>query len=130
MPMRRILRYRWRPLAVLSGLALLLALLAGCGNRTAKVSGKVTYMDKPVRGGTVMFQPVQPGREIATATLDEEGRYELTVAVGEVLVLVDNRELAPREKASLPDDLKLPKGIKPDSKPAEGGQQSVPPASA
>src|SRR5207253_1129472 len=41
---------------------LLLPVLAGCGVRTGTVSGSVTYKDKPVPGGLVMFVPVDGGR--------------------------------------------------------------------
>ena len=113
-----------RPIAALCALALLLPLLTGCGVRTARVSGQVRYPTQPVPGGTIMFKPVQPGREIATAALNEEGRYELTVAVGDVQILVDNRELAPREKAGkpeLPAGLKLPTDAKIDRGTGERG---------
>ena len=118
-----------------------LVLLAGtgCGERTAKVSGQVFYQDKPVPGGTVMFKPVAAGRAIATANLDEEGRYEVTVAVGEVQILVDNRQLAPvtdRPPApTMPKDFKAPGG-KPEEKapaqkspapPRSGRYREIPP---
>src|SRR5260370_10667447 len=118
-------------------LASLLAvpLVSGCGERTGKVSGQVLYKDKPVPGGTVMFRPAAPGSNLVSAALDAEGRYELTVGVGEAQILVDNRELAPREKApppTLPPGVKLPGGAKGDAPPAGRWPQPAhiaPPAS-
>lgn len=120
-----------RQIAALCVFAFLLLPTIGCGTRTAKVSGQVRYQNKPVPGGTISFKPVQPGLPIATAALDAEGRYELTVAVGEVQILVDNRQLAPRERPSAPEfggDLKLPKDLKLDAKPGGAGPAVEPPS--
>jgi hypothetical protein len=96
----------------------------GCAPATAKVSGQVLYKDQPVRGGWVMFAPAEAGVPIARAAIDEEGRYELTARVGDVLILVDNRELAPGEKPpppELPGDIKLPPEVKAENPPRKSG---------
>jgi hypothetical protein len=97
----------------------MLAALSGCSEQTAQVSGQVLYKGQPVRGGTVMFKPVKPGRRLATANLDEDGRYALTVAVGDAQILVDNRELAPIGQPAapaVPKEFKAPPGVKLDEK--------------
>ena len=59
----------------------LLGLLAGCSGSdqfpTAKVSGKITYQNKPVPNGTVMFVP-EGDKPSATGELKPDGTYELT----------------------------------------------------
>jgi hypothetical protein len=43
----------------------------------ARVSGKVTYKDKPVTKGTVSFMATEPTRRNATGELDANGYYQL-----------------------------------------------------
>jgi hypothetical protein len=99
-------------------LAPLLPCVAGCWDSMGTVSGQVTYKSKPVPGGLITFRPSQPGRNIAVARLDEEGRFEVTVPAGEVEIAVDNRELQATGKGlsfALPPDAKIPKGEKKES---------------
>jgi hypothetical protein len=76
----------------------------------------VIYKEKPVPGGLVTFRPVAPGHNPVNTYLDEEGRYELRVPVGEVVITVDNRELEPQGKGPPPS---LP-GVKLPPIPAKG----------
>lgn len=80
-------------LLVRSVALVILPLLTGCGPGQGTVSGKVLYQGKPVPGGTVMFSPVDSRYNLATAQLDEEGNYSLTVTAGEVRISVDNSAL-------------------------------------
>jgi hypothetical protein len=65
---------------------LALILLAGCSSspeQTWPVEGLVTVDDKPLGGGTVLFEPIDPGRSLqqrytARGTIDAEGRYRLS----------------------------------------------------
>jgi len=53
--------------------------LAGCGKgelSTAKVTGKVTYKNKPVINASVIFQP--KGGKSASGTTNDEGVFVLT----------------------------------------------------
>jgi hypothetical protein len=122
--MRQALLSRgWYSSASRFGSLLLVAVLAGCGFR-GTVSGQVTYQNKPVAGGWVMFVPVRGGTNPIPAALDENGHYELTAPTGEFLISVDNRELDPRKGAPPPTvpDIKLPPGVK-----AGGGKPAAPP---
>lgn len=57
--------------------ALLLTVLAGCGNGGTKVTGKVTYGDgTPLTVGRVMFENDTIS---ASGPIDQEGKYQLTV---------------------------------------------------
>ena len=51
------------------------ALLCGCGSKTGRVSGKVTYKDKPVQGGTVTF--LVSGKHSASSPIGEDGSYSI-----------------------------------------------------
>jgi hypothetical protein len=99
---------------------LLLGLALGCGGGEGTWSGQVLYKDKPVPGGRITFRPADGRQNSVVATLDEQGRFEATLPVGEVKVQIDNRELEPiasQGKAApkisgihLPPEAKLPPG--------------------
>ncbi len=55
-------------------LAAVLLLAAGCGGKTASVSGTVTYDGHPVRSGFITFFPAE-GAGSARGTAIEDGRY-------------------------------------------------------
>ena len=61
------------------------ALLVGCGSGTARVpvSGIVTYQDKPLSYGGVMFQPLGGGRP-SRGKIQADGSFSLTTVDGEV----------------------------------------------
>jgi hypothetical protein len=111
---RYALAYRLAPL-------ILFAAALGCGPGQGTVSGQVKLTNgKPLPGGWITFVPADPRQPPATARIDENGRYELTVAAGKVKILVDNRELEAQaaqgpaapvlpEKIKLPADLNVPK---------------------
>jgi hypothetical protein len=66
---------------------LVLPALAGCGKRTAVVSGQVTYQGQPVPSGAVTF--FGSGGLSDSSSLDAEGNYTLSQApVGTVKVTV------------------------------------------
>ncbi len=107
-------RAPWRPAAWLAPL-LLLPVLAGCGQPTGHVSGKVTYNGQPLPGGRLTFRPADPTKNSVPAVIDADGHYEVTLPAGEVTVAVDNRELQPAERGSgprpgLPPGVQLPPG--------------------
>lgn len=67
---------------LLLALALFLLATSGCGQRLAKVSGRVTCNDKPVSGGaSVLFSNEEMGTHIV-AKLDPDGHYRVEMAEG------------------------------------------------
>jgi hypothetical protein len=68
---------RWLPCPVT--LTLLGALILGCGSgsKTASVSGRVTYKDKPVPNANVSFTPEEGTGRAAAGLTDTAGRYTL-----------------------------------------------------
>jgi hypothetical protein len=64
--------------------------ILGCTKRTATITGKVTYNNKPVTSGEVVFQ-AQDGSVSAHAPIRPDGSFTVTNApVGPVQVAVDN----------------------------------------
>lgn len=57
-------------------LTLVLCGTAGCGSRLAPVRGKVTYREKPVTVGNILFVP-DAGGATATADIQKDGTYVL-----------------------------------------------------
>jgi hypothetical protein len=56
--------------------ATLAVLLTGCGRPVGSLSGKVTYQNKPLKGGSVAFVSTDGGRSFSAA-LSEEGVYTI-----------------------------------------------------
>jgi len=89
--------------------------LVGCGAPTAKVSGKVTYGDKIVKGGDVTF--VVEGKGTASARIKEDGTYTVEgVPAGTAKVCVDTKAFNPANVTGVvqlnpPKDAKLPEGL-------------------
>jgi hypothetical protein len=88
---------------------LLLPVLAGCGQATGHISGKVIYKGQPLPGGRLTFRPADDRLNGVPAVIDASGNYEATLPAGDVTIAVDNRELQPPEPGPRP---KLPPGIK------------------
>jgi hypothetical protein len=86
---------RWPGFVVRLGLLLVLLVVTGCGSGRGKVSGRVLFHGEPLPGGWVNFRPADPRQNAVPAQLDEEGRYEAVLPVGEVKVSIDNRQLQP-----------------------------------
>jgi hypothetical protein len=109
---------------------LLLGVVVGCGPGRGTVSGQVKFKGRPLPGGQIAFIPADPKQPPVFGSLDENGRYELTVAAGNVKISVDNRELAPPPETGkglpegLPPGIKLPKGGKAQVRPAPQQPQS------
>jgi hypothetical protein len=110
-------------------------LLAGCGPGLAPVRGKVTYKDRPVTTGDILFVPDATG-PTAMGKIDSQGSYELSTdgrrgaAPGSYKVMIVSMEdLAgklPEERNPLPR-LLLPEkyadlqksGLKAEVKPGD-----------
>ena len=82
---------RW----VLLSLCLALpGLTTGCGGSKGKVTGKVTMSNgEPLPGGTITFAPVGGDGTVASAWINPDGTYELTVPSGECKISIDNRNV-------------------------------------
>ena len=92
-----------RMAAGLCALACLSLALPGCGHGRrgadhVKVTGKVTYKNKPVTGGRITFVliPTDPEKEQPFSnggTIDENGNYAVDAPLGNVKITVDNKML-------------------------------------
>jgi len=86
--------------------------LSGCSQPTATVSGKVTYQNGPVKGGTVTFAGSK-GQSVS-AEIKEDGTYTAEkVPIGEAKISVSTRSLgvvASMPKGSLPPEKQATSG--------------------
>jgi hypothetical protein len=107
---------------------LLVPILAGCGSAKGTVSGRVLYKGAALPGGRVTFRPANPKVNAIPVELDEEGKYEVTLPVGEVRVSVDNRELQP--PSAVPRG--VPAGLPPEVQKAlaKAKTEAAPPPAA
>jgi hypothetical protein len=114
------------------GLLLVLAVAAGCGPGRGKVSGRVLLHGTPLPGGSVFFRPADSRQAPVSAPVDEEGRYEAVLPVGEVGVSIDNRSLLPRANLGegLTAGLPLPSELRRNPGSAGAGQARTGPAEA
>jgi hypothetical protein len=107
------------PLLCLAALA-----LAGCGPAAGTISGKVTYKDKPLPGGSVTF--LTSDQKVKSATIGTDGTYQIAgVTVGPAKIGVS----PPAAPTALPKGMKMdaskmggaPEGsavaLPPDTKP-------------
>ena len=86
---------------------------AGCGRSASSVSGKVTYKDKLVKGGTVTFYGAD--NWTGTSRIAEDGAYTIPkVPAGKVQITVETKTVKPHPMMSRmpkpPKDTPLPPG--------------------
>jgi len=86
-------RWHWTVASIV--LLAALAVSSGCGQKEksrdfGKVKGTVTYKNKPLDHGSVIFQHVEG--PVSDARINPDGTYELNAAVGDTKVAVDCRE--------------------------------------
>jgi hypothetical protein len=99
------------PIQLVGVLPILLAAIAGCSEPHATVSGNVTYNDKALHAGTVIFVS-EDGTKQDRAEIQPDGTYSMSAApVGTLKVGV---QPAPKGAASL-----MPKGAKRPKIPAD-----------
>ena len=73
---------------LVAALAAMLVAMAGCGDRRATVSGKVTFKDKSMPGGTVLFLS-EDGTKSDSAEIKADGTYSSSnVPLGALRVAV------------------------------------------
>ena len=85
-----------RRFKIVASLACLLA-LAGCGERSVQVTGRVTCQDKPVRG-SILFSPAGDDESntglAVSAPLNEEGAFQLRLkTIGKHTVVITPRDV-------------------------------------
>jgi len=98
--------------ACFTGLAALLILIAPLGadekpSKIGTVSGKVTFKDQPLPGGTVAFHP-EKGKAVIAA-LVADGSYSAKVPAGEYRVTIETESLKDKGKEPAKGEEK-PKG--------------------
>jgi hypothetical protein len=110
-----LLTFRRSRLCQLGAGTLIAVFAAGCsrGNAESNVSGRVLLDGKPLPGGTVVFVPAASGVNNVAAQIDESGNFgPILLPVGEVMVSVDNRSLAPPPQIHA--SVTIPKGASPE----------------
>jgi hypothetical protein len=98
---------------------LLLACIAGCGANQGHVSGQVFYKGKPLPGGQLTFISTDPTKRPVSTDLDENGRYQANLPLGEVAIAVENQVLKPPER---PPGSISPLGVKLPPAEKEAGE--------
>lgn len=95
--------------------AVLLCALQGCtSDRRATVSGKVTYLDKPLPGGTVVFVPEDKDKMGDRAPIQPDGTYTTSgVPFGKMKVAV---EPGTKGGTGMPKGAKMPSSDKDEKK--------------
>jgi hypothetical protein len=99
-------------------MSFLLAAL-GCGSSTATVSGKISFRNNPLHGGTVTFYGPGENGWTKTSTISDDGSYKLDhVPTGSARITVETKtaKVNPQAKQKMP---KMPK-----DKPPEGLEHS------
>lgn len=75
-----------------------LCLLIGCERPRGTVEGEVLFDGKPLPGGMLSFVAIGPREKLTvegSAELARDGKFQIDLPVGEVMVGVDNREFEP-----------------------------------
>jgi len=88
--------------------------LTGCGGVTgpslAKVTGKVSYQDKPVPNATVLFSPKTGAGGIATGVTNSDGEFTLSTqgragcAIDDCMVSITAEQADPNAKKMTPEE--------------------------
>lgn len=119
--MKRILSpICWSGVTLLAGLFF----LSGCSRPVGTVSGKVTYMNKALKGGSVTFVSTE-GNHSFSCEIQDDGTYTMAnIRGGEYKVLVDTSYLRPATSGPGGYTGSGGKGFKP------GGPSGPPPKSS
>jgi hypothetical protein len=82
--------------AIAATLVFSLIFVCGCGGKSSKnttLSGKVTYKDLPLTGGTITVSSAE-GKEKINATISPEGTYTVSGLVpGEMIVMIETESI-------------------------------------
>jgi hypothetical protein len=106
-------------------------LLAGCAKPVGSVTGKVTYQNKTLKGGSVSFVSTDGGQSFSSG-IAEDGTYKVpNLQGGSYKVCVDTSSLLPPKTGNAPT---MPKGYAPPGATKVAGspkdQKSGPPPGA
>jgi hypothetical protein len=84
-----------------SSILLVSLVLTGCGGiKYGDVTGRVTYKGSPLPAGKVVFWPQASGGAPASAPIEEDGSYAVSVPVGEASVTVETESFSPKAQNS------------------------------
>jgi hypothetical protein len=86
----------WLRTGFVGVLAVSLVFLVGCGKtkKESSISGKVTYGDKPVTGGSIQLHPVEGKGQPFLITIAKDGTFSAKGApVGEMKVTVETESI-------------------------------------
>lgn len=98
--------------------------VAGCGKSKATVSGKVTYQNKPVKGGNISFVS---SKGAVSGEINEDGTYTVDgVPTGEARISVDTESINPQIVGGGQQNT-APKGVTVPSDYQAGGGTKVDP---
>ncbi|ADV62618.1 hypothetical protein Isop_2038 [Isosphaera pallida ATCC 43644] len=88
--------------------AMVLVVTAGCGgvgsappvsssNQEVQITGRVFINGKPAKRGEVVFDPANYMRNVParTATIDDQGRYQITTLTGQNIIQVNSPDFKP-----------------------------------
>src|SRR5262249_49163181 len=79
--------------------ALMTTLMTGCAKKApapARISGLVTYNNRPIPGGTIIFHSTDLGSY--PSTLGTDGTYQVTdLPAGELVVTVETESVNPKK---------------------------------
>jgi len=117
---------------VLAALAVLTLAVCGCSGskKDPVLSGKVTYKDQPVKGGTVKAFPPDNPKEAIQGNISPEGNYTLAIPAAlkdkELKLLVETDSVKQQTQAYKPPP-GAPKDIKPPAPPGGFEYVEIPP---
>lgn len=78
----------------------LLLVAAGCGSSSGRISGKISYKNNPLPGGTVTFYGPGENGWAKTARIGDDGSYRLEeVPKGTARIIVETQTLKPNPMA-------------------------------
>lgn len=87
----------WLRVVLAGFLIVALTFQTGCGRgkqKTTSISGKVTYKDQPVSGGTVTFHPLDTKDKPVSMPLGSDGTYQVNAPpLGEMKVTVETESV-------------------------------------
>src|SRR6185437_14970353 len=106
-------------------LAVTLVFSAGCGKskkNDSSVSGKVTYANKPVTGGTIRLSPAEGTGQPIPVTINSDGTFSSKgIPTGDMKVVIETESVRGQTGNPYPNPMKgkRPPGSGPEVKPPD-----------
>jgi hypothetical protein len=96
-PVRSVSWIRFLSILALVGL---LSVVMGCSKPTGSITGKVTFKDAPVKGGSITFSSTE-GLPQASGVILEDGTYSIpSITAGSYKVLINTEQYNPNKGGS------------------------------